>query len=139
MPAMTRDLVIRYLARNAATGATLAPAPPLRTVPVPVASQYQRWCASCHGANGDGDGPNAKFLPVPPAKHTSAARMGARSDDALFDAIAGGGSVMGRSARMPAFGESIAPADIRALVLYIRAQCSCAGPAWSRDGARSRR
>ena len=48
----------------------------------------------------------------------------------------GGGAIMNRSARMPAFGGSLAPTQIRALVAHIRSLCRCAGPAWSRDGAR---
>jgi mono/diheme cytochrome c family protein len=62
--------------------------------------------------------------------------MSVRSDDALFDAIAGGGAVMGKSARMPAFGATLAPAEIRSLVAYIRTLCACRGPAWSTDGSK---
>src|SRR5258705_13731655 len=84
---------------------------------------------------GNGDGPNARYLPVPPAVHASAARMSLRPDDALFDAIAGGGAIMGKSPRMPAFGATLSPPEIRSLVAYIRALCACQGPAWSRDGS----
>jgi cytochrome c553 len=143
MPATTRDLVIRYLTRNARTGTPLptAAAQSILTNPPsagtrPSSILYQRWCASCHGQNGGGDGPNAKYLPVPPAIHNSAAQMSARSDDALFDAIAGGGAVMGKSVRMPAFGATLAPAEIRSLVAYIRALCACRGPTWSTDGSK---
>ena len=93
---------------------------------------YQRWCASCHGHNGSGDGPNARYLPVPPAVHSSPSQMSARSDDALYDVIAAGGAAYGRSARMPAFGQTLSPTEIRSLVATIRELCSCAGPAWSR-------
>ena len=141
MPLATRDLVIRYLSRNAGAGTFPAPAAqPSILNPHPPAFGgypsilYQRWCASCHGQNGGGDGPNAKYLPVPPAIHRSAAQMSVRSDDALFDAIAGGGAVMGKSARMPAFGATLAPTEIRSLVAYIRNLCACRGPAWSLDG-----
>jgi mono/diheme cytochrome c family protein len=134
MPASIREAVIRYLARNAAVGAL---PPPQSLTPnsrhMPPSSLYNRWCASCHGQNGSGDGPNAKYLPVPPAVHGDAAKMGARSDDALFDAIAGGGVVMGKSTRMPAFGATLSPVEIRSLVGYIRVLCACAGPFWSRD------
>lgn len=137
MPRATRELVIRYLARNAAPG----PQPQAPIVPrdgraVPASVLYNRWCASCHGQNGNGDGPNARYLPVPPAVHHDSARMAARSDDALFDAIAGGGAVMGKSPRMPAFGATLTSAEIRSLVAYMRTLCACAGPAWSRDGGR---
>jgi mono/diheme cytochrome c family protein len=83
---------------------------------------------------GKGNGPNARHLPVKPAAHADAAAMSLRPDDSLFDAIAGGGAVMGKSPRMPAFGATLTRAEIRALVAYIRDLCECQGPAWSRDG-----
>jgi mono/diheme cytochrome c family protein len=124
---------------------TMAPVPsPTATTPSPTGANpsgapgaeqlYAHYCASCHGARGQGDGFNARYLPVPPAKHASAAAMAKRPDDALYDAIAAGGYVMNRSNRMPAFGETLAPAEIRALVRHIRRLCECEGPAWSRDG-----
>ena len=58
--------------------------------------------------------------------------MSARSDDALFDTIDGGGAIMDRSPRMPPFGGTLSARDIRALVAYIRTLCACQGPAWSR-------
>jgi hypothetical protein len=71
---------------------------------------------------------------VPPAIHASAERMSRRSDDLLFDMIAAGGFIMNGSNRMPAFGATLRPDEIRALVARIRALCGCEGPAWSRDG-----
>jgi len=134
MSQSTREVVIRYLTRNAAGGAP----PPARTLAVygrtlPAPGLYNRWCASCHGHRGSADGPDARYLPVPPAVHNDARRMGARSDDALFDAIAGGGAVMGKSPRMPAFGATLTPTEIRSLVGYVRDLCACAGPSWSRS------
>ena len=135
MPPATRDLVVRFLSRRASNGPLSTPAAP---GPTPrtrsVAALYGFWCSSCHGALGRGDGPNAKYLPTPPAVHASAERMSARSDDALFDTIAGGGLIMGRSARMPAFGATLSRDEIRSLVGYIRTLCRCRGPAWSRNG-----
>jgi mono/diheme cytochrome c family protein len=107
-----------------------APAP----LGIPPAQTYARFCAACHGARGEGDGPNANQLPVRPARHADAAAMSLRPDDSLYDAIAGGGWIMGKSARMPPFGSTLAPDDIRGLVRHIRALCQCEGPDWSRDG-----
>jgi mono/diheme cytochrome c family protein len=59
--------------------------------------------------------------------------MERRPDDALYDAIAAGGLIMGKSNRMPPFGETLSPQQIRALVRYLRVLCTCEGPAWSRD------
>ncbi|MBI1808857.1 MAG: cytochrome c, partial [Gemmatimonadetes bacterium] len=134
MDASTRELVIALLSRGAHgadAAPRAAPAPAVSAVPSG-AALYARWCAACHGATGKGDGPNAKRLPVPPRAHANAARMSQRGDDALYDTIAGGGAVMGMSARMPAFGATLSDAELRALVSYLRVLCACAGPAWSR-------
>jgi mono/diheme cytochrome c family protein len=98
---------------------------------------YARWCASCHGVEGKGNGPNARFLRVMPANHADAALESRRPDDSLYDTIAAGGSVMNRSPWMPAFGESLSATEIRALVAHIRTLCRCQGPKWSRDGAKA--
>ncbi|OLC08466.1 MAG: hypothetical protein AUH41_08265 [Gemmatimonadetes bacterium 13_1_40CM_66_11] len=89
---------------------------------------YLTFCSGCHGTTGRGDGPNAKFLPVRPAVHVDARTMSQRSDDMLFDAIAAGGYVLGRSNRMPGFGATLTNAEIRGLVGYIRELCRCEGP-----------
>jgi cytochrome c2 len=92
---------------------------------------YARSCAVCHGVAGQGDGPNAPLLPVPPTRHADAEAMGQRTDNALFDAIYVGGYIMNRSHRMPAFGETLSREQIWSLVRWIRELCDCNGPAWS--------
>jgi mono/diheme cytochrome c family protein len=136
MPASQERLIVQYLASRpgSATGAVESPAAP--RLDASAAALYGRFCAGCHGTEGAGDGPNARFLPVPPAAHRSAEQMSRRPDDSLFDAIASGGAVMNRSARMPAFGATLTPEEIQGLVMYIRMLCQCEGPAWSRDGGR---
>jgi mono/diheme cytochrome c family protein len=101
------------------------------------AALYARYCASCHGPEGWGDGWNASRLPVRPTAHADSARMARRADDTLFDAISGGAWVLGGSPRMPPFGGLLTTGQIRALVSYIRVLCSCEGPDWSRDGRRA--
>ena len=125
------DIAARDVAARNGTAATPAPAP----TDTNGAALYRTWCAGCHGATGQGNGPNAKALPVPPARHADAATMSQRPDDTLYDTIDGGGAIMNRSPRMPAFGGSLSPIQIRALVAHIRTLCRCVGPAWSRDGA----
>jgi mono/diheme cytochrome c family protein len=129
MPPATRTLLVRSLGGDPrAIVAAPTPAPTVGETP----ARYATWCAGCHGARGGGDGPNAAALPVAPARHADAAATAARPDDALHDTIHGGGAVMGRSARMPAYGTTFSPAQIRELVRYIRTLCRCAGPAWAR-------
>lgn len=132
LPGETALLVARYVAALDEVPVPVTAAPPAKTArPGETGERYARLCASCHGSAGDGDGPNARYLPVPAARHASAAEMSKRNDDRLYDAIAAGGAVLGRSPRMPAFGGSISDAEIRALVKHIRVLCKCEGPAWS--------
>ena len=131
MPAEWRALVVRYLG-GAALGAN-APAV-AAAADSNGAALYAKFCTGCHGAQGNGDGPNAASLPVPPAKHASRDAMALRPDDSLYDTIAGGGAIMNRSPRMPAYGTTLSSAQIRALVRHIRSLCRCSGPAWSTDG-----
>ena len=131
----TKALITAYIARNAGAGDVPSPTPNAQrpTPAMAAADLYIRWCAGCHGQKGAGDGPNARYLPVKPAAHRDAAAMAMRPDDSLYDAIAGGGGIMGKSPRMPAFAGTLTSAEIRSLVAYIRTLCACAAPAWSRD------
>ncbi len=108
-----------------------------RTIALPQqdgpARDYARYCAPCHGADGGGNGFNASFLPVAPFVHANAAEMSVRADDTLYDGIYGGGAILGRSPRMPAWGGTLSPQRIDALVGHLRDLCECSGPAWSMD------
>jgi len=92
---------------------------------------YARHCAACHGDTGEADGWNAPNLPVRPTRHADPALMARRSDDTLYDAIAAGGYVLDRSARMPGFGNLLSNTQIRALVTHIRTLCACTQPTWA--------
>jgi mono/diheme cytochrome c family protein len=132
MPSAMRALVADYLAAGAPSTETVlaSGAPAARTSSG--AALYARNCAACHGERGRGDGPNARYLPARPAPHADSAFMSERSDDRLFDAIFAGGYPLGRSATMPAFGETLSRAEIRSLVRHLRTLCRCEGPAWAR-------
>jgi mono/diheme cytochrome c family protein len=137
MPDSWRDLVSRYLAeRRGAGGEIRDPTPPASRPERPKSGRelYTRFCAPCHGASGRGDGPNAQYLPVRPTVHADSAYMSQRPDDTLFDGIYGGGYILNRSHRMPAFGLTLTREEIWALVRYLRELCRCQGPDWSRDG-----
>jgi mono/diheme cytochrome c family protein len=97
-------------------------------------SLYARYCASCHGSEGRGDGWNAPNLPVAPTAHADSELMTKRPDDSLYDAIFAGGFVLDRSPRMPGFGSLLDPEQIRALVARIRTLCDCEQPVWARGG-----
>jgi mono/diheme cytochrome c family protein len=140
MPAETRDLVVRYLVQGteprgeAVAYPDLVEQPPLPLPDAPPGrALYARVCAACHGNAGAGDGPNAAYLPVRPTAHADAALLSGRPDDVLFDGIFAGGAILGKSHRMPAWGETLSRAEIEELVAELRRLCDCAGPAWA-DG-----
>lgn len=96
-------------------------------------NNYAKYCAACHGENGQGNGFNAAFLAKTPTAHVNAADMSRRPDDTLFDAIHSGGYIANKSHLMPPWGQNISANEIRELVAHIRTLCECEGPAWSRD------
>lgn len=136
MPAQWRALVVRYLGGSPLSASSR---PTVVSADSNGAALYATFCTGCHGPQGRGDGPNAASLPIPPAKHASREAMSLRPDDSLYDTIAGGGAIMNRSPRMPAYGTTLTPAQIRALVRHIRTLCQCSGPSWSTDGTSSPR
>ncbi|WP_068873932.1 MULTISPECIES: cytochrome c/FTR1 family iron permease [unclassified Phenylobacterium] len=86
----------------------------LKAYPVPLAPQqapdlargaalYAEQCASCHGAAGKGDGPNAKGLEPPPIAFTDVARAKERSLFGLYQVIGQGldGTAMASFAHLP--------------------------------------
>lgn len=64
----------------------LAVADPLPGYPKSGESIYQRHCAGCHGATGDGLGPDIKELIVPPANF-QAAKSRTKTDMELYLSI----------------------------------------------------
>jgi high-affinity iron transporter len=86
----------------------------LSVYPVPVAPRtapdltcgaalYAQNCASCHGASGDGHGPNAEGLDPPPIAFTDKARADQRSLFGLYQVVTRGldGTAMTSFATMP--------------------------------------
>jgi mono/diheme cytochrome c family protein len=99
----------------------------------PEESLYLKYCAVCHGANGDGKGYNAKYLPKSPASHSDKSYMSTRSDDTLFDGVYAGGYILNKHHFMPPWGQTLGNNEIRVLVAYMRKLCQCEGPAWAGD------
>lgn len=89
---------------------------------------YQRYCAVCHGAVGQGDGPNASFLDDDQPRDLADPRyMGGRRDEQLFRVIAEGGQAIQGSRFMPPWGRTLTPSQIWDLVAFIRALASRPG------------
>ena len=114
----------------------LPPAASLSNAPS-IRQTYLSHCAPCHGPEGQGNGYNARFLPVKPTAHANAAYLATRPDDTLYDGIHAGGYILNKSHLMPPWGETLEPAQIRELVAYLRMLCQCQGPPWSLDGAKN--
>ena len=69
---------------------------------------YNRYCESCHGAAGIGDGQVAQYLKIPPADLTmiSARREGAFPTEEIHQIIDGRKGVRGHGHDMPIWGDA---------------------------------
>lgn len=76
---------------------------------------YQANCASCHGEQGEGDGPEAANLESQPTDFTDQARMADRSAQDLFQT-----TTEGVAPAMPAFGDQLSEAERWTLTAYLR-------------------
>jgi mono/diheme cytochrome c family protein len=92
---------------------------------------YLTYCSTCHGDKGKGDGAAARALPVKPADHTDGAVMNKLTDKFLLEVISKGGSAVGKSAMMPAWGGQFKDEQLRDIVVYIR---SIANPPYRAPG-----
>jgi cytochrome c oxidase cbb3-type subunit III len=92
---------------------------------------YLTYCSSCHGDNGKGDGPAAQSLPVKPVNHTAGAVMNQLTDKFLMEIISKGGSAVGKSPMMPAWGGQLKENQLRDIVAYVR---SIADPPYKASG-----
>jgi mono/diheme cytochrome c family protein len=80
---------------------------------------FDRYCATCHGDGGKGDGQNASNLTPPPPDLTAPKRPPDQGD--LRKVIAEGSAAMGRSPLSPPYGRSLSAQEIDYLTLYCRA------------------
>lgn len=79
---------------------------------------YAANCASCHGAEGRGDGPLAANLDPPPPDLAQTMSMPVSRDDFLYWTIAEGGAQFGSA--MPAFKASLKPDQIWSIITALR-------------------
>lgn len=98
---------VTRLARTLAAGLLAAYPVPVAPVRPPDLARgqalYAQHCASCHGGNGDGRGPAAASLEVPPIAFTDLGRARQRSLFGLYQAITQGidGTAMASFAGLP--------------------------------------
>ena len=81
---------------------------------------YERLCVSCHGRDGRGSGRLSPELAVRSSNLADSPSGAHRSDQQLFDIIQQGGTVLGLSPLMKAFGNQLAPQEIWNVVAYVR-------------------
>jgi mono/diheme cytochrome c family protein/thiol-disulfide isomerase/thioredoxin len=95
---------------------------------------YQQHCASCHGAEGNGDGPSVAELKTVPRAFNAGPWKHAPTLDALRRVIAEG--IQGTE--MPGVGAALSPEDLNAVVTHVlalgRAPADELGPLLSRAG-----
>lgn len=78
---------------------------------------FARYCATCHGEVGQGDGQNAYNLdPKPPDFSES---LNVHQPSYWRQIIEGGSAAVGRSPQCPPWGPVLASSDLDALVAYL--------------------
>jgi len=85
------------------------------------AALFGQLCQTCHGPNGDGNGPVAASLPVKPRNYTDPAWQASVTDEQIKDIIVKGGAAVGKNAMMPG-NPNLAddPDELNGLVKIIR-------------------
>ncbi|MBI4336968.1 MAG: cytochrome c [Chloroflexi bacterium] len=87
---------------------------------------YATYCASCHGARGEGASNwkqqnEDKTYPAPP--HDSTGHTWHHGDGTLYSMVRDGGRSfegLGFKSGMPAFGDQLGPEGVRAVITYLR-------------------
>ncbi len=74
-------------------------------------------CSLCHGTLGLGDGKMSRIIKDPPPFNLTLSRA---PDKYLSELIHKGGSEMGRSPRMPPFGDDLSESDIASVIMFIK-------------------
>lgn len=88
---------------------------------------YKLYCSQCHGVKGNGAGINKSDMQVAPRNHTNTAEMAKLKDSDIFNAIAQGGTAVGKSTLMPPWNGLMNDTEIKEMVAYLRELCNCKG------------
>ncbi|MFV2066318.1 MAG: cytochrome c [Pirellulales bacterium] len=82
---------------------------------------YRHYCQLCHGTGGKGDGANASLLEVKPRNFTDPEFWEKRTtEERLHDVVSRGGTHIGKSVLMPAWGRTLTEQEIRDVVVFVR-------------------
>jgi mono/diheme cytochrome c family protein len=77
---------------------------------------YANYCVTCHGINADGNGRAARLHTPRPAN----LRATDKNDDYIALIVRRGGEPLGRSPRMPPWGEELTDEQINDVVAFVR-------------------
>ncbi len=78
---------------------------------------FQTRCVLCHGKEGKGDGRLSKIIKSPPPANLTLTSLSTKNMKAI---IAKGGQKVGRSPKMPPWGDFLTDSEIQALISYVR-------------------
>ncbi len=81
---------------------------------------YMHYCQICHGDEGRGDGFNSGNLAVTPRDFSVPAFWKTATQENLLSAITAGGTAVGKSVLMPAWGKTLSPGQIDNVVAFLR-------------------
>jgi len=84
-----------------------------------VESTYQSVCATCHGAEGGGDGAAGAALDPPPADFTDPAFWAERDRERIANVIENGATAVGGSSLMVAFGSLYTDEQVELLTDHV--------------------
>ena len=77
---------------------------------------YANYCVTCHGINADGNGRAARLYAPRPAN----LRTSDKNNDYLALIVRRGGEPLGRSPKMPPWGEELTDEQITDVVAFVR-------------------
>ncbi len=80
---------------------------------------FLHYCQICHGDSGQGDGFNSSNLAITPRDFSDKAFWKNTDAKHLTTVIAAGGTSIGKSVLMPAWGQTLSQDQIRDLVAYL--------------------
>lgn len=86
----------------------------------PAEQKYQMYCAACHGQDGRGDSPTAQAMNPRPRDLSSPAWQDSVDDDHIRTVIRDGGTAVGLSAAMTAWGNLLSEEELEQMVQLVR-------------------
>ncbi len=137
LPVIVLSLAACAVGTSTPVATPVAPYPTLDAARVSRSREiYPQYCATCHGANAEGaanwatPGPDGLH---PPPPHDDSGHTWHHSDRVLYEAIRDGmGDPLnpGSPLRMPAWGDKLSDADIRAVIEYFKSLWSIEHRQW---------